>query len=133
MKNFITITFLILSISTISAQQIFIPAQNEEETAQTQEMKSLIVGVWLVEGASFQDRVEYNQNGTLIKYSENGNEYCSWQVYTKTTESGLEISKLVVQCGERNFNYSIDTLNDERMMLIYMVGGHLSRNPYIRQ
>ena len=132
LKKTLTLLF-ILSTLFVSAQKSAVPAENNEEAAQTEEMECLIVGVWVAEGASFKDRVEYKQNGTYIEYSENGNKYYNWEIYTETTKSGLTISKLIVQGNNHNFSYSINAIGEERMVLVYMTGGHLSRNPYTRQ
>lgn len=133
LKNLILTTLIIFSVSSLTAQEFEKPDENKEEAAQTEEAEDLIVGTWVAEGASFQDRVEFKQNGAYIEYSENGTKNYMWQIYTETSESGLIISTLRTEGAENNFGYEINSLSENRMVLVYMNGGHLSRIPYERQ
>jgi hypothetical protein len=96
-----------------------------------------IVGTWVAEGSSFENRWVYHAENTLTTYYKN-NVYktYNWSIREVSTPSGLTKRELVlinIENPDDQKNFIIDTLTEERLILVYNTGVGLSRNTYFRQ
>lgn len=137
MKTIKFILFIGISLCFLSmyAQNQYL--ENEIEQAQTNSLAQKIIGIWVAEEDNWDYRNIYETNGTFIQYwGEDPTDVYQWQINTSTTESGVIVSELtiinVLDSSDR-FDYFIDTLNDERMILVYQNGGHISRTLFFKQ
>ena len=134
MKKLKFIIPIFLFVFNLNAQ-ILTPIENAEEQAQTQQRETSIIDVWNPEGAAGVDYI-FSQNNLVIQI--NGQTYKTyyWAIFTGTTPSGLKISHLItenIQDPTDRYEYEIDIINNERMILVYNNGIGLQRNLYFRQ
>ena len=96
-----------------------------------------IVGTWIADGGSFENRWVYHEDNTLTTYYKNEvYKTYSWTIRDVSTPSGLTLQELILTNTENpddEKHFQIDTLTEERLILVYNTGVGLSRNTYIRQ
>ncbi|WP_133120227.1 hypothetical protein [Rhodohalobacter barkolensis] len=96
-----------------------------------------IVGTWVAEGSSFENRWVYHAENTLTTYYKN-NVYktYNWSIREVSTPSGLTKRELVlinIENPDDQKNYIIDTQTEKRLILVYNIGVGLSMSTYIRK
>jgi|GEM_PF-2862822 len=136
MKRCLSTVILVLSIYSVQGQNT--PSlENQQERVLTNQTKELIVGSWIAEGASFSDRIVFENDGSMNEYSaEDSTLTYNWQIQTGTTPSGtIIISTLLLQ----NLNdlseiieFEVDTITEEEMVLVFDNGIGLQRNRYFK-
>jgi len=96
-----------------------------------------IVGTWVAEGSSYENRWVYHEDNTLTNYYKNGvYKTYNWAIRDVSTPSGLTLRELILTNTENpddEKNFQIETLTEERLILVYNTGVGLSRSLYIRQ
>ena len=120
---------LALCISLILSANYFLnPQINDPET---------IVGTWVAEGSSFENRWIYSEDHTVDRYYKNEiYKTYNWTIRELSTPSGKTGHELILTNVEKpddHQNFFIDTLTDERLILVYNTGIGLSRSTYFRQ
>jgi len=120
---------LALCISLILSANYFLnPQINDPET---------IVGTWVAEGSSFENRWIYSEDHTVDRYYKNEiYKMYNWTIRELSTPSGKTGHELILTNVEKpddHQNFFIDTLTDERLILVYNTGIGLSRSTYFRQ
>lgn len=102
--------------------------------------EGLIVGTWVAEGNATSYYSVYESSGIAKRYSDNElYKTYNWEIVRGTTSSGLTIPhlKLVNVFDETDvYDFEIDALNDERMVLVYQRGegfGIAKPATYLRQ
>ena len=120
---------LALCISLILSANYFLnPQINDPET---------IVGTWVAEGSSFENRWIYSEDHTVDRYYKNEiYKMYNWTIRELSTPSGKTGHELIltnVENPDDQQNFLIDTLTEERLILVYNTGVGLSRSLYIRQ
>ena len=120
---------LALCISLILSANYFLnPQINDPET---------IVGTWVAEGSSFENRWIYSEDHTVDRYYKNEiYKTYNWTIRELSTPSGKTGHELIlknVENPDNQQNVLIDTLTDERLILVYNTGIGLSRSTYFRQ
>jgi len=96
-----------------------------------------IVGTWVAEGNSYENRWVYHEDNTLTNYYKNDvYKTYNWAIRDVSTPSGLTLRELILTNTENpddEKNFQIETLTEERLILVYNTGVGLSRSLYIRQ
>jgi len=96
-----------------------------------------IVGTWVAEGSSYENRWVYHADNTLTNYYNNDvYKTYNWAIRDVSTPSGLTLRELILTNTEDpddEKNFQIETLTEERLILVYNTGVGLSRSTYIRQ
>lgn len=96
-----------------------------------------IVGTWVAEGSSFENRWIYNEDRTVTRFYKNEiYKTFDWSISEVSTPSGLTKRELVlinIENPDDQKNFIIETLTEERLILVYNTGVGLSRSTYIRQ
>jgi len=120
---------LALCISLILSANYFLnPQINDPE---------IIVGTWVAEGSSFENRWIYSEDHTVDRYYKNEiYKTYNWTIRELTAPSGKTGHELILTNSENpddQQNLLIDTLTDERLILVYNTGIGLSRSTYFRQ
>lgn len=99
----------------------------------------MIIGVWVEESASFNDRWIIYENGYSEDFDENQIfDTYYWKINEVETPSGILISHLILTNTKDptdNYHYEINTLNEERLVLVYQrpSGGLGKLTTYFRQ
>ena len=95
-----------------------------------------IVGTWIADGGSFENRWVYHEDNTLTTYYKNDvYKTYSWTIRDVTTPSGLTLQELILTNTENpddERHFQIDTLTDVRLILLYNTGVGLTRNNYFK-
>ena len=83
----------------------------------------LIIGTWIEESSTFQDRIIIQNNGIYQEYDENAiSDTYNWEITEKQTPSGLTLSYLILtntQDANDVYEYEINALNNEILVLVY--------------
>lgn len=109
----------------------------KEVMAQQPTDEEQIVGTWIPEGSPHV-RLVFTSDGTLKKYKNDNELYktYNWTMEERQSPSGLTFSILVlinVQDADDKIEYLVDTVSDDRLVLVYNTGIGMSRIPYNRQ
>lgn len=135
LKLFLFVSFFLTSLCS-NCQTLTLP-QNEDEQNQSDSLSQSILGTWKPKAEAFDYRWDYHTDGTLTMYDGNDpSKTYNWLIVTQTTSSGLLSSKLKITNvlnTEDCFNYEIDTLSDETLILVFNNGVGFSRNTFIKQ
>ena len=95
------------------------------------------MGTWVAEGNSYENRWVYHEDNTLTNYYKNDvYKTYNWAIRDVSTPSGLTLRELILTNTENpddEKNFQIETLTEERLILVYNTGVGLSRSLYIRQ
>jgi len=95
-----------------------------------------IFGTWVAEGSSYENRWIYHEDHTLTTYYKNDvYKTYSWTIRDVTTPSELTLQELIwtnTKNPDDEKHFQIDTLTDERLILVYNKGVGLSRNTYFK-
>ena len=96
-----------------------------------------IIGTWVAEGSSFENRWIYSEDHTVDKYYKNEiYKTYDWSIQEVSTPSGLTMHELIltnIENADDQQKFIIETLTEERLILVYNTGVGLSRSTYIRQ
>lgn len=130
-KTHIIVLVLLSSFFSCKAQEVASTSSSSKE--------GLIIGTWVIEGLTLNNKWVINTDGTLQEYSGSLVDITyNWVITQGTTPSGLNISHLKitnVSDATDVYDFEIDALNDERMVLVYQrpSGGIAKRATYFRQ
>lgn len=105
--------------------------------AQQQTDKEQIIGTWIPEGSP-HIRLVFSSDGTLEKYKNDNELYKTyyWSIEKRQSPSGLTFNILHlknIHDSNDKVKYLIDTISDNRLVLVYNTGVGPSRTAYIRQ
>lgn len=108
-------------------------------TYQLSQEDQLIIGTWIEESTTIENRWVFESNNIINRY-DNNTVYKSyiWQITESPTPSGLIISHLILTNTEDSndtYHFEINTLSDEWLVLVYQrPGGGIGKlTTYIRQ
>jgi len=92
----------------------------------TAEDETLIVGTWVSEGLTLDNKWVFNSNKVLIRYDE-GIIYdtYNWDITCSITPSGLKdyyLTIMNISDASDKYVYNINTLTQERLVLVYQRG-----------
>ncbi|RSK41774.1 hypothetical protein [Mangrovimonas spongiae] len=111
-------------------------AQSQQQPTE----EELIVGTWHIEENPSDYLFVVNNDYTATKEygGDFETDYYSWQITESQTPSGLTVSHLIltnIANTDEQYDYEIDTLNNERLVLIYQrPGGGIGKlTTYLRQ
>ncbi len=132
MKKLTLISIAILSFT-------FFNCASQIEAATTSEDMRVLIGSWVAEGSSLDDKWVFQDNGKLKKYTNGVNDDTfNWSINNFMTPSGLIIKYLKTYNSidlSEFYVYEINTLSDERLVLVYQrPGGGIGKlMTYIKQ
>jgi hypothetical protein len=126
MKNVIKVVVLLFFLSC-----------KAQVSTKAKPLENLVIGTWVLENEN-NIKIEFNTNQIKkdIVNSQIIEEY-DYSIENEITNSGLKIYYLITQNinnPDEEFHYEIDTLTDERLILVYQLpnGGVGERLGYIR-
>ena len=94
---------------------------------QEQSYEQLIVGTWVEENGTYQNRYEFQENYMVTDYYKNQvYKTFTWQISPEPTPSGLTISYLILTNNEDpddKYEYQIVGISNEEMRLQYQRSG----------
>ena len=96
-------------------------------TYQLNQEDQLIVGTWVEESTTTENRLVFYETGNLEDYYKNQiSETYTWQITESQTPGGLIISHLILTNTEDpndTYHYEINALSEERLVLVYQRPG----------
>lgn len=96
-----------------------------------------IVGTWVAEGSSYENRWVYSEDHTVDRYYKNEiYKTYDWTIRELSAPSGKTAHELIltnIENADDQQKFIIETLTEERLILVYNTGVGLSRSTYIRQ
>lgn len=124
MNSKISILALFIFISLSCKAQL--PNQPSNDALTDFEQK--LIGTWVAEGTSFEDRWVIENNYTLKEYDADDFTTYNWVANEGSAPSGVPFNTLEITNVDNpndTYNYEINTLTNDKMILVYQRSGGL--------